>query len=231
MALILQIETATASCSVCLAENGETLTVKELSERNVHASSLTLFIADVLKDANRSIDELDAIAVSMGPGSYTGLRIGVSTVKGMCYALGVPLIAIGTLEAMAAGMLKRYAEGAEFLLCPMIDARRMEVYTSVYTRNLDKISAVEAKIIDQHSFEDLLSENRILFFGDGAGKCRETLGFNVNAVFIPDFVNSASDFSLLAFEKYQQEQFEDVAYFEPYYLKDFLPTNPGKALK
>jgi len=227
MALILQIETSTTSCSVALAENGKVLSVKELNERNIHASHITLFIQDVLSIAGKAMRNLDAVAVSMGPGSYTGLRIGVSAAKGLCYALDIPLISVSTLKSMAAGILEKLSD-ENVLLCPMIDARRMEVYTAIFDRSLNEISAVEAKIIDETSFADLLSNNKLVFFGDGAAKCMETLSASSNALFEADFVNSAIDLSVLAFEKFEQKQFEDIAYFEPYYLKDFLVATPKK---
>jgi len=220
--MILQIETATTVCSVALANQGKILAVKQLNERNVHAEAITLFIQDVLNEAGVKYKDLHAVAVSCGPGSYTGLRIGVSTAKGLCFALDVPLIAIETLEAMAYGIIasKQYSD---ILLCPMIDARRMEVYTALYDLAGNPVEAVSAKIIDENSFAEQLAHQRILFFGDGAGKCEAVLGANVNALFMPDFVNSAVHLTQKAFEKYQQQQFEDVAYFEPHYLKEFIP--------
>ncbi|WP_407425489.1 tRNA (adenosine(37)-N6)-threonylcarbamoyltransferase complex dimerization subunit type 1 TsaB [Arcticibacter sp.] len=225
MALILQIETSTISCSVALAENGATIACKEASERNIHASSITLFIEEVMKSAGKGLSDLDAVAVSKGPGSYTGLRIGVSTAKGLCYALDVPLIAIDTLKAMASNREVNSGNAAS-LLCPMIDARRMEVYTAVYDNVLNEIIPVSAKIIDENSFADLLDSRKMLFFGDGAGKCMEILGRKANASFITTFENSASDMSEEAFKRFNQQLFEDIAYFEPYYLKDFVATTP-----
>jgi len=225
MALILQIETATTSCSVSLAENGKTIAVNEQNERNIHASHITLFIEDVLKWAGYSLKDINAVAVSMGPGSYTGLRIGVSAAKGLCYALDIPLISISTLESMVKGVSEHFSSD-RVLFCPMIDARRMEVYTAVFDRALNQISGIEAKIIDEASFADLLADNRIVFFGDGAEKCKSVLDLNKNAEFVTDFVNSAKHMSELSFIKFQKEKFEDVAYFEPYYLKDFLVTTP-----
>ena len=229
MALILQLETSTSSCSVSLALNGEILALKEINERNAHAIQLTLFIEEVMAAAGKTLKELDAVAVSMGPGSYTGLRIGVSTAKGLCYALDIPLIAINTLQAMALGF-KALRQDNSALYCPMIDARRMEVYSAVYNGQLEEVLPVEARIIDEQSFQALLAKQRIIFFGDGAMKCQEVLGSNANTVFVPDFLNSAKDLSALAFERFSNQQFEDVAYFEPYYLKDFLATQP-RALK
>ena len=221
MALILQIETSTSSCSVALSEDGEVVSFKEVNERNAHASSLTVFMEDVLKEAGKTSSDLSAVAVSMGPGSYTGLRIGVSAAKGLCYALDIPLIAVNTLKCMANGVLPGYLE-TEVLLCPMIDARRMEVYTAVFNKQLDELESVEAKIIDNDSFQDLLSSHKLVFFGDGAFKCRTVLEHNKNALFVDSFINSARHMSALVYEKYVRRQFEDIAYFEPYYLKDFI---------
>lgn len=226
MALILQIETATTSCSVALSIDGNTIAVKELNERNVHASSVTLFIEDVMKAGNYFMKDLDAVSVSMGPGSYTGLRIGVSTAKGLCYALDIPLISVNTLMSMTSKMQEQY-QTREVLFCPMIDARRMEVYTAVFDKTLNELQPVEARIIDNDSFAGLLNQNIVVFFGDGAQKCKDILGANPNAVFAGDFINSASDMSKLAFQKFGLKQFENVAYFEPYYLKDFIAGGKG----
>lgn len=225
MALILQLETSTISCSVALSENGETLAIKEATERNIHASSITLFIEDVMKTAGKEMSQLDAVAVSKGPGSYTGLRIGVSTAKGLCYALDIPLIAVDTLKSMASNATINPGN-TSFLYCPMIDARRMEVYTAVFDSALNEVNPVSARIIDENSFAELLGERKIVFFGDGAAKCIDALGHNPNASFITTFENSASDMSTEAFSRFSKQQFEDVAYFEPYYLKDFVATTP-----
>jgi tRNA threonylcarbamoyladenosine biosynthesis protein TsaB len=224
MSLILQIETATASCSVALANEGKLLAVKEINARNIHAEVITLFIDELIQQANITYNDLDTIAVSCGPGSYTGLRIGVSTAKGLCFALDKPLIAIDTLEAMTAGVLdsKAFEPGAEMLLCPMIDARRMEVFTAIFNRHGEKIKPTAAEIIDENSFAGLLETNRILFFGDGAEKCGVVLDKHPNALFLAGFVNSAAYLTQKAFEKFKDKNFEDVGYFEPYYLKDFV---------
>lgn len=219
MSLILQIETATTVCSVALSENGNVLAYKEIQQRNVHAEVITLFIDEVLKMANKQYNELNAVAVSCGPGSYTGLRIGISVTKGLCYSLDIPLIAIETLEAMADGMQTGIDE---VLFCPMIDARRMEVFTAVFDADGNQIKATSAEIIDQDSFSDLLKTNKIIFFGDGAAKCSDVLGGSPNAQIIPDFQNSALHLTKKATEKFQAKDFEDTAYFEPYYLKDFI---------
>ena len=224
MSLILQIETATAVCSVALSENGSVLACKEIQQRNIHAEVITLFIDEVLKDAGKQYHELNAVAVSSGPGSYTGLRIGISTAKGICYSLNIPLIAIETLEAMTDGILLQNTidNKNDLLFCPMIDARRMEVFTAVFDGKGNRIKATSAEIIDETSFSDLLKDHKIIFFGDGAIKCSEVLGTNPNVQIIPELLNSARYLTKKASEKYQAKEFEDTAYFEPYYLKDFI---------
>jgi len=224
MSLILQIETATTSCSVALAQDGVVLGFKQVNQRNIHAEVITLFIEELIGAHRFKYNELDAIAVSSGPGSYTGLRIGVSTAKGLCFALDKPLIAIETLVAMADGLINTdHADiDHDALLCPMIDARRMEVFTAVFTAGGKKIKPTAAEIIDTGSFADLLLTNKMLFFGDGAEKCREVLGAHPNARFITDFTNSAVHLTQKALGKFRNREFEDLAYFEPYYLKDFI---------
>ena len=226
--LILLIETATSSCSVAVAENGMILACKELNEQNIHASYITLFIDEVMKSACKNYSDLDAVAISKGPGSYTGLRIGVSTAKGLCFALDIPLISVDTLEAMADGARKIVEnQGTELLFCPMIDARRMEVYTALYSVKLEEIAKVKALILDENSFSEYFENNRIVFFGDGAEKCKSLYAEHANAIFI-DFENSASHLNHLAFQKFNDQVFEDVAYFEPFYLKDFVVTVSSK---
>ncbi|MBC8052500.1 MAG: tRNA (adenosine(37)-N6)-threonylcarbamoyltransferase complex dimerization subunit type 1 TsaB [Sphingobacteriaceae bacterium] len=224
MALILQLETSTSSCSVALALDGQVLALKELNERNAHAGMLTLLIEEAMTESGKAFSELNAVAVSMGPGSYTGLRIGVSTAKGLCYALDVPLIAVNTLEAMTFGMKSAYEDDSVFY-CPMIDARRMEVYSAVYNPNMEEVLPVDARIIDENSFSELLKKKKVLFFGDGAMKCKDALSYD-NALFISDFINSAAHLTALAYQKFKENNFVDVAYFEPFYLKDFLVTQP-----
>ncbi|RZK21262.1 MAG: tRNA (adenosine(37)-N6)-threonylcarbamoyltransferase complex dimerization subunit type 1 TsaB [Pedobacter sp.] len=226
MAKILQIETATQVCSVALSIDGKTISVREEIGQNLHASNLTLFIDEVIKTAKLTYHELDAITVSKGPGSYTGLRIGVSTAKGLCYALDKPLIAIETLKMMSAGFLFENPNYSG-LICPMIDARRMEVYTTVFDSELNILEPTSAKIIDETSFSDLLASNKITFLGDGAEKCAETITHS-NAVFDNTNFNSAKYLSPLAHDAFKQTFFEDVAYFEPFYLKDFVVTQPKK---
>jgi len=226
MAIILQIETATAFCSVAISVDGKTIALKEEAGQNLHASNLTLFIDEVLKSASIEYKKLEAIAVSKGPGSYTGLRIGVSTAKGLCYALDIPMIAIETLDMMAAGFLNDNPEYTG-LICPMIDARRMEVYTKVLDKDLNIIEDTNAKIIDESSFNNILSLNQVTFLGDGAEKCVEAIKHHIS-IFSQKNYNSASNMSMLAHHIYQKRNFENMAYFEPFYLKDFVFTTPKK---
>ncbi|WP_026899306.1 tRNA (adenosine(37)-N6)-threonylcarbamoyltransferase complex dimerization subunit type 1 TsaB [Daejeonella oryzae] len=226
--LILLLETATSSCSVALAENGNVLACKELNEQNVHASHITLFIEEVMNSAGKRYSDLNAIAVSKGPGSYTGLRIGVSTAKGLCFALDIPLISVNTLEAMADGARAIINSGnSELLFSPMIDARRMEVYTALYSSDLKEINPVKALILEENSFSEFLDNKQIVFFGNGAEKCKPLYSSYEHAIFL-DYENSASDLNQLALQKYKSQIFEDVAYFEPFYLKDFVATRPAE---
>src|ERR1700754_3350165 len=212
--MILQIETATTVCSVALANQGKILAVKQLNERNVHAEVITLFIQDVLNEAGVKYEEVQAIAVSCGPGSYTGLRIGVSTAKGLCYALDKPLIAVETLVAMAQGVMgmDKYTAETDLVLCPMIDARRMEVYTAFFNMQGERLKETAAAIVDENSFSEILDKNEVLFFGDGAEKCFNVLKGNPNAKYLPGFENSAAHLTQLAQQKFTSSQFEDVAY-------------------
>ena len=229
MANILCIETATIACSVALTINGEVLSKKETTEKNAHSAKLTLFIDGVLKENNIDYTDLDAIAISKGPGSYTGLRIGVSTAKGLCYALDLPLISINTLQSLAYGMLgfqvKGKIEGKEIVFCPMIDARRMEVYAALYNSGLEEIRETKAEIIEKASYSEFLKQSQIVFFGDGAEKCKEAIT-HPNAIFVDDILPSSVNMALPAYQKFVKKDFEDVAYFEPFYLKDFVAGIP-----
>jgi len=226
MSTILQIETATPVCSVAVSVNGITVALVEETAQNIHASKLTLFIDEAMKKAGITYKQLDAIAVSKGPGSYTGLRIGVSTAKGLCFALDKPLIAIGTLKMMANGFVTAHPNYGG-LICPMIDARRMEVFTSVYDNKLKEIEVVNAKIVDEKSFIFELDAHYVTFIGDGAEKCKAVLT-HPNAHFNSVNYNSATHMSSLAQEAFDAGNYEDVAYFEPFYLKDFVFTTPKK---
>lgn len=226
MATILQIETATQVCSAAIAHDGKTIALKELMANNIHAGSLTVFIKEAMDSTGLQFDDLDAVAVSMGPGSYTGLRIGVSTAKGLCFALDKPLIAIPTLQMMAQGFMLQNPD-YNGLICAMIDARRMEVFTSIYDNELKTVDPVSAKIIDEQSFAQELDNNVVTFIGNGAAKCADVLKYE-NVRFSELNFNSASYMSKLAHEAYEASRFEDVAYFEPFYLKDFVLTTPKK---
>ncbi len=224
MPLLLLLETATPSCSVALASGTDILAIREELAPNIHASHLTPFITDVLTAAGKSMRQLDGVVISMGPGSYTGLRIGTSTAKGICYALDIPLIAVNTLEGMAYGFA---GEGFDELV-PMIDARRMEVYTARFTAARAERSPTEAMIVTPASFLSQQPPRRTAFFGSGALKCRELLA-SPEFVVIEDFVNSASHLLVPALAKYARGKFENVATFEPFYLKDFITTAPVAA--
>jgi tRNA threonylcarbamoyladenosine biosynthesis protein TsaB len=228
MALILNIETSTQVCSVSIAVNGQTEALKESHTKNSHAELLTIFAQQLIGDLGYEFKDLDAVSISKGPGSYTGLRIGVSTAKGLCYSLDKPLIAITTLEAMASGMIQKTKNTniANTVFCPMIDARRMEVYSALYSADLSMIRKIKAEIIDGDSFADELIKQRIVFGGDGAAKCKEVLSNKSNAVFLDDFLPSSQYMSQLAERKFAEKDFEDLAYFEPFYLKDFIAGKP-----
>jgi len=238
LSLILNIETATGVCSVALARDGELIGLVESNTKNSHSSVLTLFMDEVLKTAGVALPDLDAVAVSEGPGSYTGLRIGVASAKGLCYALEKPMIGVSTLQAMAIGMPhpptpspSREGEN-NILYCPMIDARRMEVYCAIFDERGNEIRETRAEIMDENSFMEYLGKNRVVFAGDGALKCRPLFDKHPNAVFSEDFQASAKFMISLSEEKFSQKKFEDIAYFEPYYLKDFVAGKPRvKGLK
>ena len=218
MPYILNIETATKNCSVALAKDGKTILCKEIAEEGYsHAERLHVFIDEIINEVGITFQELSAIAVSQGPGSYTGLRIGVSAAKGLCYALGIPLIAVDTLQVLAS-----QAKVSNGLIIPMLDARRMEVYSAIFTSNFENKRAVQAEIITENSFEDL--QETLYFVGDCAEKCKAVLN-KENHIFLGDIkYPSAKEMSFLSFEKHQKNDTVDVAYFEPYYLKDFMMT-------
>jgi len=228
MALLLSIETSITDCSVAISMDEKLLITEKLFLEKSHANLLTLVIESVANHANVKLSDLDAIAVSKGPGSYTGLRIGVSTAKGLCYALDKPLIAINTLKAMAIEVNQFNIE--KHLLCPMIDARRMEVYTALYDPGLNEVQSTSAKVLDKNSFDETLSKSNVLFFGNGSNKFEELMTSKDGAYFIDGVSPSASAVATLAYKAFQANDFEDVAYFEPYYLKDFRATTPKKLL-
>lgn len=223
MAYILNIETSTTNCSVSLSYKGETLVLKEdYGNGYSHAEKLHVYVDEVLKEAKISTLQLDAIAVSKGPGSYTGLRIGVSAAKGLAFALNIPLISVSTLEALA-----HQVKADSGLIVPMLDARRLEVYSAIFDTQFNSIRAIEAQVLDETSFQSYLSENKVYFIGDGVAKTKALLDNN-NAVFIENKLPSADQMSALSFNKYKKSDTEDVAYFEPYYLKDFVAIKSKK---
>ena len=226
--MILCLETATPVCSVALNSACCTLAMRETEGQNAHSEKITNFIREVMEEAKIDYPQLDAVAVSQGPGSYTGLRIGVSTAKGICYAADLPLMAIDTLEAMAYGMKDKLGSqiGPNDLLIPMIDARRMEVYASVFDANLNKINDTAALVIEENSFEDLRKDHRLWLFGDGAPKLSKLFENQPNIHIINGFKPSAAYMKVLAERALQQQRFVDVAYFEPFYLKDFIAGKP-----
>ncbi|HBF87649.1 MAG TPA: tRNA (adenosine(37)-N6)-threonylcarbamoyltransferase complex dimerization subunit type 1 TsaB [Bacteroidales bacterium] len=224
MALILNIETSSPVCSVCIAKDGQLLSLKETTDEKSHASLLTVFINEVLIENKINIRDLDAVAVSEGPGSYTGLRIGVSTAKGICYGIEKPLIAVSTLEALTFAIDKNNIS-AETWFCPMIDARRMEVYSVFFDKNGVKQSEILPHIIDADSFKNELHNRQIVFFGTGAEKCKPMLT-SKNAIYIDNIMPSSSNMISLSEKAFQHQNFVNLAYFEPFYLKEFMATTP-----
>jgi tRNA threonylcarbamoyladenosine biosynthesis protein TsaB len=233
MTKILYIETATKVCSVALSEEGKLVGIHETTIANSHAEVLSTFVEELVKEQGWDYKDLDAIAVSKGPGSYTGLRIGISSAKGLCYSLEKPLISVSTLQSMAKGMIEFINPFEEnLLICPMIDARRMEVYSALFDPNNKEVRAIEAQIIDDNSFDEYFKNHILYFAGDGADKCKKTFSSKLNARFLDKFEVSSKHMIEIATKKFANKQFEDVAYFEPYYLKDFIAGNPRvKGLK
>ena len=225
MALIISIETATKVCSVALHAEDQLVATQTLHVEKSHSESLLCTIEHLLAISPYTKKDLAAVAVSSGPGSYTGLRIGAATAKGLCYALEIPLIAVNTLEAMAHG-IQPY-NMAQALLCPMLDARRMEVYCLLADSKGHTLIPTHPQVIDQHSFQAWLSDYSILFFGDGAEKCKPLLAHHGHALFIDRIYPKAHHVGTLAFAKFRQAAFEDLAYFTPLYLKPFQ----GKPIK
>lgn len=215
--LLLNIETATKNCSVSISKENKIIALKELNDGNYsHAEKLHELIKQVVLEANLELSDLNAVAVSKGPGSYTGLRIGVSAAKGLCFALDIPLISVNTLQSLALSI--SIDKGYKI---PLLDARRMEVYSQVFNEKTQNITEVRAEIITSDSFSDFLNDQKVYFFGDGAEKCKEIITHE-NALFIDNKFPSANEMSALSYNKYKINDFEDVAYFEPFYLKEFL---------
>lgn len=234
MALILNIETTTYVCSAALMKDGVLIRLREDHEGRSHASLLSLFIEEILKEEGLRVKDLDAVSISKGPGSYTGLRIGVSTAKGLCYGADKPLIAINTLVALTQGLLDALKAltdppplDDQTILVPMLDARRMEVYSAFLNPHLQLVRDVKAEVIEESSYQDWLRDHNMVFFGNGALKCQEVIR-HPHAYFVEGIVPSAQHMANLSEKKYRAGEFEDVAYFEPFYLKDFIATRPRK---
>lgn len=233
MSLILCIETGTDICSVGIARDGELMSLRESDQGRDHAKQVAVFVDELLRETGVKPDELDAVAVGMGPGSYTGLRIGVSFAKGLCYGLNIPLLAVGSLEALTDVAIKDYEAGIiqvegwdEAFLCPMVDARRMEVYTQIFNSRCEAQSEVSAEIITEESFSQWRSKGKLVIFGNGAAKCQEMLP---DAIYI-DVAPSARGLTRIAHQLFEAGKTEDIAYFEPFYLKDFVVIPSKKKL-
>lgn len=233
MSLILCIETGTDICSVGIARDGELMSLRESDQGRDHAKQVAVFVDELLRETGVKSDELDAVAVGMGPGSYTGLRIGVSFAKGLCYGLDIPLLAVGSLEALTDVAIKDYEAGIiqvegwdEALLCPMVDARRMEVYTQIFNSRCVAQSEVSAEIITEDSFSQWRAKGKLVIFGNGAAKCQEMLP---DAIYI-DVAPSARGLTRIAHQLFEAGKTEDIAYFEPFYLKDFVVIPSKKKL-
>lgn len=230
MSRILCIDTATDVCSAAIMNGTKAEFMRESGNERSHAVQLAVYIDDLLKEMKSTVDELDAIAISCGPGSYTGLRIGVSTAKGLCYGGNIPLISVSTLQSMCYGIPQDFINEknlSDFYFAPMLDARRMEVYTSVYNSDYTLVQDIKAEIINEDSYLDYLNNKPVVFFGEGAPKTKEILN-HPNAVFYDHFNHSAKYMGAIAFQKLKEQKFENVAYFEPFYLKDFITTTSKK---
>lgn len=221
MPSILCIETSTTVCSVAIGNEKGLIAHKEVNAGFTHAENLHVFIDEVIKEAGLNRKDIDVISVGKGPGSYTGLRIGVSAVKGIAYALNIPLISMNTLLNLCVGA-KKVIQDSNVILCPMLDARRMEVYTALYNQQLDELKNTNALIITNESLNELTSKGNIVLFGDGANKCAELSKENSKISFLENIMPSAINMIEYSIEQYNKKQFEDVAYFEPFYLKEFF---------
>ncbi len=220
MKYILLIETGTEVCSVAIAGDGAILSIRENHEGRMHAQNIAVYAEELLTELNIKCSDLSAVALSIGPGSYTGLRIGSSFAKGLCYSEGIPLIGISSLHSLVEGYISNHSQ-SDMVLAPMIDARRMEVFTQLFNDKGEAISEITAEIVDENSFSDY-KESEIAIFGSGAEKCKDII--NAKKVVYHDIKPSARYMARLAYECYKLEDFKDIAYFEPYYLKDFIST-------
>lgn len=234
MALILNIETSSENCSVAIANNGKLTASLHSVDIKSHATILTVLIEQILKENSYSFSQFDAIAVSKGPGSYTGLRIGVSVAKGLCYGVQKPLIAVNTLQSMMNGLMHEYPEvetlaPEDAVFCPMLDARRLEVYLAYFSKQREWLKETSAEIIQEDSFMEILKEKKLYFFGSGSDKVKNII-HHENAVFVDGFTLKAEYLSSLSETAFQNKKFEDLAYFEPLYLKDFVATIPKRKI-
>ena len=228
MAYLLAIETATKVCSVGLFKNDELIDLKEEKGNYSHAENIAVFTDELLKENQLNSSSLSAVVVSKGPGSYTGLRIGVSFAKGLCYALNIPLISIDTLTALALGF-KALNNLEVDLICSMIDARRMEVYAAIYDSDVNLVKPIAADIIAEESYKNIVQNKKIVFIGDGVAKCKSTLSL-ASQIFQPEFICSAKHLGQEGYKKFESQEFENIAYFEPFYLKEFVALKSKKSL-
>lgn len=230
MSLLLALETSSTVCSVALYKEELLLGASELQIEKSHSSHITVMISQLLENCSQALHNLSAVAVSGGPGSYTGLRIGSSTAKGLCYSLDIPLLEVSTLHGLAAQVISKTPNPEQYLYCPMLDARRMEVYTCVLNHKLEELEPVTPVVVDETFQAERLAQQPIIFFGSGAAKLKLLKADTPQALFIEDVLPSAIPIGKLALVKYEQQEFEDVAYYEPFYLKDVYITSGSKNL-
>ncbi|WP_299826196.1 tRNA (adenosine(37)-N6)-threonylcarbamoyltransferase complex dimerization subunit type 1 TsaB [uncultured Pontibacter sp.] len=229
--LLLALETSTNVCSVALFKGAQLLGASELRIEKSHSSHITVMMEQLVNNCGFKMEELSAVVISGGPGSYTGLRIGTSTAKGLCFALNIPLIEVSTLYSMAEQVIQYTPNAAQYLFCPMLDARRMEVYTCVLSHELNEVTPITPVILTEQTLGDILAERQVIFFGSGADKFKDLTQNNNYALFVDGVVPSAIAIGKLGLSKYEEQAFEDVAYYEPFYLKDVYITSAGKSAK
>ncbi len=229
MPLLLSLETSSNVCSIALHRNGQLLGASELQIEKSHSSHITVMVSQLLENCGTTLQELDGVAISGGPGSYTGLRIGSATAKGICYALDKPLLAVSTLHSLALQVINTTPNPEQYLFCPMLDARRMEVYTCLLDHQLNEVEPIAPVVLADDTFAEHLLNKQVIFFGNGAAKFKDLQHNNPQALFIDDISLSAKPVGELALIKYNDQAFEDVAYYEPFYLKDVYITERKKA--
>lgn len=231
MPLLLALETSTTVCSIALYKDQQLLGASELQIEKSHSSHITVMVSQLVENCGATLQDLSAVAVSGGPGSYTGLRIGTSTAKGLCYSLNIPLLEVSTLYGLAAQAISMTPNPERYLFCPMLDARRMEVYTCLLTHELQEVEPIAPVVLEEQTLEARLKQQPIIFFGSGAAKFKSIVNTAANALFIDGVLPNAKTIGALALPKYTQQAFEDVAYYEPFYLKDVYITSPSKGAK